>query len=238
MQLLLPLLAVLSCVIKSRGNTEIVNFHTDSRSDVPALPPSPLLPAPSTANWVILPAQLGTPRSQICVTQSTEPCPHELWYTLDLDSSHSRYTLRISYAASFPTDFFIDILSPEEAAAVRGLWSSTNNTSPSAETRRRYARIRAVDTGVRTPQLVPFWPYSVWTGHVALSAAGTTSVPFTLTLEPLLLGALPAGLVPFLFVAAVVLGVLIWGVLPPVLKAIQSAADDVNRDVRADKKSK
>lgn len=59
----------------------------------------------------------------------------------------------------------------------------------STTTRRQYARIRLVDTGVRTPSLHP--SHSATTSFPA-------AVPFVVTLEPLYLGVLPASVVPVL----------------------------------------
>ncbi|KAJ6623124.1 hypothetical protein B0H10DRAFT_1718127, partial [Mycena sp. CBHHK59/15] len=164
------------------ANTEITNFAASESADV-ALPQALQW---HTAEWTVVPAPLHTPLDAVCPITTGgahHACVHELW--LDLDLAHPNYahytsfTLRLSWPAYTPTDFRLEILDPPAVAALLRLPPSTG-----AQTRRKYARIRAVDTGVLTPPAAP--------------RALNVTVAFVLTLEPLYLGVLPATLVPFL----------------------------------------
>jgi len=127
--------------------------------------------------WEIRSAELGTYLQSICEPLH-EACPHESWFALDLDAPawerYDKFTFRISYAAFSPADFRIDIYTPPKTT-----------TSP----RRKYARIRAVDTGVLTPK-----PGYLSTTDAAIPDSGL--IPIIIVLEPLLLGAVPASLAP------------------------------------------
>jgi len=160
------------------ANTEIVNFGVNEDHlplTIPASETWPVLrPDNSETRWEIRPAELGTYLQSICEPLH-EACPHESWFALDLDApaweGYDKFTFRISYAAFNPADFQINIYTPPEA------------------TRRKYARIRAVDTGVLTPK-----PGYLSTTDAALPDSGL--IPIIIVLEPLLLGAVPASLAP------------------------------------------
>ncbi|KAJ7292848.1 hypothetical protein C8J57DRAFT_1490331 [Mycena rebaudengoi] len=110
------------------------------------------------------------------------------YHITDEFSSYSKFTLRLSYPASTPTNYLIQVLDPLAVAALFHLPSASLTN-----TKRKYARIRAVDTGVRTPTALP--PQNA-------PPPATNSI---LVLKPLYLGVLPASLTPFLLVALPVL---------------------------------
>ncbi|KAG0703627.1 hypothetical protein DFH29DRAFT_1068455 [Suillus ampliporus] len=143
-------------------------------------------------------------------------CLHELWIALDLDDenwiSYSKFTLRLSWPASSrakftvvnhasllqsPADFLLEIYGPEAiltrlSKPYRSAIDDASITAPhlsrsgSSATRLKYARIRVVDTGIRTP-----------TPDLNASAAQAVEpIPFILILEQLYLGVLPASLLP------------------------------------------
>ncbi|KAJ7741091.1 hypothetical protein B0H16DRAFT_1324081 [Mycena metata] len=180
----------------------------------------PILHPRTATHWSLTPAPLGTPTAEVCPFPSPddpklEPhaCAHELWLALDLpDMLDASYTLRVSWPASSPTDFHISILDPRAAAALFLVPPAIGAPS----TRRKYARIRAVDAGVRTPGGGLFTFPRLW-GNTADSTQDE-QVHFVLTLEPLLLGVLPASLLPFLFVSLSVL-LFLWVVVLPRVQA-------------------
>ncbi|KAJ7508624.1 hypothetical protein B0H11DRAFT_1848258 [Mycena galericulata] len=218
----------------ARANTEIINFPAPARpdSDAALLRSAahawPTLAPQSTTEWTLVPAPLGTPPSELCAPVSVPsgveaPCAHELWVVLDLDSTehaYAKYTLRLSWAASMPTDFYMDVLDPEEAAALALTPTPESKAKANAHaplTRRKYARIRAVDAGVRTPRVSSSPPDP------------PAQVDFHLTLEPLLLGVLPASLLPFLLVAGAVLAA-VGTALPAVLRFFAGLVEEVRRE--------
>jgi hypothetical protein len=79
-----------------------------------------------------------------------------------------------------------------------GDFSMDGSTSNARKTRRKYARIQMVHSGVLTP-------------GIALDDSSRYEVPFVLILEPLYFGVLPKSVVPVVFVvvAAIPLGLLI-----------------------------
>ncbi|EIM83562.1 uncharacterized protein STEHIDRAFT_35284, partial [Stereum hirsutum FP-91666 SS1] len=156
-------------------------------------------PEHNEQQFQVVPAPLNTPLESICGLPDEEvgqTCRHELWLALDLDadawSSYDKFTLRISWPASSPADFSIQTLTPrattshlDKTASVEASHDIDNSTT----TRRQYARIRLVETGVRTPSLHP--------SHPATTSV-PAAVPFVVTLEPLYLGVLPASVAPVL----------------------------------------
>jgi len=151
-----------------------------------------------------------------------------------------------------PTDFALDVLDPRAASAL--FLVPPEIGAPT--TRRKYARIRAVDTGVRTPGEV--WVPSLEALVGALKGyffAGTSDdevvakegqtdedaenaeVQFILTLEPLLLGVLPDSLVPFLLIAiAVVVGLMHpGGVLERVQQGVEGLVGEARREMEEKK---
>ncbi|KAJ8509226.1 hypothetical protein ONZ45_g8583 [Pleurotus djamor] len=195
----------------SLANTEIRNFQVDATSD----PVSVVLPA-SISQWHsldfvsnekelgLLPARFGTFLSSVCETEVdvTKPtvnspygCPHELFLVLNLDANawrkYNAYVLRLSWSTSYPAKFDIQILSASMLAELletnpNHTWKGNPQKVFKISTRTRYVRIRVVDTGVVTPKPGP------------TSSPLQAAVPFTLILEPLYFGFLPASVTPIL----------------------------------------
>jgi len=229
MTLLLTVL-VLVWSLNALANTEIVNFFA---SEVP------LVSTPFTEQWPVFnrihnerqwnitPAPVGTPLRQVCEHDSPKEylaCVHEWWVVLDLTQggwdSYSKFTLRISWPASFPSDFLIQLYDPEALAVHFG--SALSRDSSMAKTRTKYARIRVVDIGIRTPTAE----------YKALLRQGPikpTPVPFMLILEPLYLGVLPATVVPS--VGALILVAVVAGLaVPRVNRYLQEVAAQVRQE--------
>ncbi|KAG7451813.1 uncharacterized protein BT62DRAFT_880984 [Guyanagaster necrorhizus] len=193
------------------ANTEISNFYASSAVQAPIIASREWAALSASANqrqYEIVPAPLGTPISAVC---PTSPCSHELWLKLDLSSDawqeFTKFTLRISWAAYNPADFLIDILDGD---------SITSAKSSDPPTRLKYARIRLVDTGVLTP---------------GKSVDRSTPIPFTVVLEPLYFGVLPASVVPILYflVPVVLLAAL---TLPWINAYLESVALKARREIR------
>ncbi|KAJ7144841.1 hypothetical protein C8R43DRAFT_558147 [Mycena crocata] len=279
----LVLLLFLFPFLLVQANTEIVNFHAPSsalnsqewelavEAELRRHGRALVSLYPSTSEWNLLPAQLGTPPEDVCA--SAEPskkaqgssvsrrvsdpaCPHALWLRLALPEAHDAYTLRLSWRAYFPTDFYIDVLDPAAAAALLGMvgLDATGEEADKArsESRYAYARIRAIDAGVRTPGAsnsslltsflsllspLPFLNSTAPSPPSTLTPADDGTVPFTLTFEPLLLGVLPASLLPFLLTAVPALLLIWWGVLPRVQQGVERMVGEARRELEpAEKK--
>ncbi|KAF7302991.1 hypothetical protein MKEN_01262000 [Mycena kentingensis (nom. inval.)] len=225
------------------ANTEIVNF---AASTAPFADPAVLrihdfgwLRPRTTTNWSISPAPLGTPLPDV-------KAPHERWFVLDLPARGSKmWTLRLSYAASSPADYAIAIFSPLDAFAALGVPPPrTKASTPPTSTRRKYARIRAVHAGVRTP---PFsyppgswaeWFYSWYfprfyfhNTHPGVVAEEDGEMWFVLTLEPLLFGVLPASLAPMAAFCVLLLAGMGYAVLPPILAVLEGIAEEARMDL-------
>ncbi|KAF8204339.1 hypothetical protein K438DRAFT_1480679, partial [Mycena galopus ATCC 62051] len=98
--------------------------------------------------WALARAPHGTPLTVVCASESeSERCPYELWFALDTPDAYARWTLRLSWPGSTPTDFALDILDPRAAAALHLMPPEVGAPTTTC----KYARIRAVDAGVRTP---------------------------------------------------------------------------------------
>ncbi|KZT73439.1 hypothetical protein DAEQUDRAFT_808522 [Daedalea quercina L-15889] len=212
-----------------RANTEIMNFAA-----VEGTLASALLSA--TANWAELsvvapekpfrvpPAPLGTPLADVCQESPGAPCSHELWLVLRLDDpawiAYSRFTLRISWPASSPADFDIEVKSAETlfSELQKGAPGSGADSLPTG--RRMYARIRVVDTGVRTP-----------TADESHEHATPEPVPFIVMLEPLYLGVLPASVLPTVVFLALIVIVAAFGVVPSVQRYLCAVADEASKEI-------
>ncbi|KAF8844149.1 hypothetical protein BDN67DRAFT_963247 [Paxillus ammoniavirescens] len=210
------------------ANTEIINF-LPSREHTVDLPSavvgnwSNLHHFDNERQWALQPAALHTPLHQVCeiddktaLSERPFSCPHELWVILDLDDkkweSYTTFTLRLSWAASTPADFSIEIYPPEAVqdrlSKRHQISARPNSTHPhprssshtsqqSPTTRSKYARIRVVDTGVLTPGARPQVPRTSSDAPANLAVEPEPdSVPFIVILEPLYLGVLPASLLP------------------------------------------
>ncbi|KAJ6518735.1 hypothetical protein C8R45DRAFT_807167 [Mycena sanguinolenta] len=215
--LLLLLLATLI-----HGNTEITNFAASERTDAPLLRGRgwPTLRPRSTTRWTLVRAAYGSPFNAVCASSAeseSERCPYELWLALDTPSTYGRWTLRISWPAYMPTDFELEVLDPRAAAALHLIPREVGAPT----TTRKYARIRGVDAGVRTPgtQWIP-------------------NVHFVLTLEPLIFGVLPESVVPFLLMVIVVVVALILpgGVLERIQNGVEGLVQEAKKEVLEGKK--
>ncbi|EGN93767.1 hypothetical protein SERLA73DRAFT_172053 [Serpula lacrymans var. lacrymans S7.3] len=202
------------------ANTEIINFiaSDENGAELPAYNWPLLHYAQNEGQWSVQPAPLNTPLNEVCepayssLGQAPFSCPHELWVTLQLDDEGWRYysyfTLRLSWPASTPADFSIQIYSPESllsrqsyTESSRSLTDDHNDTtsirSPhkssagSTTTRQKYARIRLTDTGVLSPST-----YLSRSGGLPPPVGDPIS--FILILEPLYMGVLPASVLPVL----------------------------------------
>ncbi|KAG6811459.1 hypothetical protein H0H92_007282 [Tricholoma furcatifolium] len=223
-------------------NTEIVNFHVPEvyNEEISFTKNWPKLSfSDNEREWTMPPAPLGTPITEICASQSTTnyTCPHELWLALDLArdwSTYSSFTLRLSYPASYPAEFSLDIFDPKSLSAHFKLQSEREHhpqgsysSSSATQARLRYARIRLVDTGVLTPR-----PKT----HVTSTEKITpTPVPFILILEPLYFGVLPPIVVPALgYIVCVCL--LAWMIVPTLIRRIETIAAEAKREFSINKK--
>lgn len=227
------------------ANTEIINFKSDLQHSVDL--PQAVVGNWATLNsshnerrWAVQPAPLGTPLHEVCETDmkstSASPvaCPHELWVTLNLDDANWRdyraFTLRLSWAASTPADFLIELYSPETVSTLLSNQQQRQITLPEGApsfregpppiTRTKYARIRVVDAGVPTPQIQLDRPKPRSSGQVVVP------IHFILILEQLYWGFLPASqlpticfLIPVLLAAAMAVPRLLAYLDPLVLQA-------------------
>ncbi|KAI0313219.1 hypothetical protein OF83DRAFT_573168 [Amylostereum chailletii] len=209
------------------ANTEIINFSATSSPhiDIPHLRPNltswPVYRSSSNEHQFLLdPAPLDTPLDHICEPHGTDPCPYELWTTLDLDDDgwtrYDRFTLRISWPASSPADFSMTLYTPTELADYFPHPSTSSRASSNLTTRRQYARIRVVHTGVRPP---------------SQRDLASPPVPFILLLEPLYLGVLPASVALVLAFFALLIPVA-WMVGRGIADRLGKVAQEVRRELR------
>jgi len=226
------------------ANTEIVNFEARESHDI-ALPPELQWPTlhhgEAKKLWRLQPGPLGTHLEDVCETAAypAKTCPHELWLVLDLDDAkwraYSKFTLRISWPASSPADFAIAIYS---ADTLQTLFRSGNSSarqiiaSPPSLARRQFARIRLVDTGIRTPS----------SASSNTEQAHPDPIPFIVLLEPLCFGVLPASVAGILMFLVALLSFTAVAVVPVINRYISTAAEDARTELAnmemADKKSK
>jgi len=164
----------------------------------------------------------GGPRNSLCHEDDEEDvhpfmrcdCPHELWLALDLDGdlvrdrdnfdgnreddrawkwkghSYDRFTLRVSWPASHPVQVELSLHRPRLASS----------SAPSVRmSRLHFARIRITQEGIRVPNQVE--------EQGTQDEKDEEGVPLVVFLEPLVLGVLPASVLP-VAVALLLLGVL------------------------------
>ncbi|KAF9260847.1 hypothetical protein L218DRAFT_906524 [Marasmius fiardii PR-910] len=219
------LLWLFSYSVLTLANTEIVNFEALD---------SGYAEIPQAIGWTILHPQqnertlsiLSVPLKKSQDPQATEGIPrhNEIWLRLALDEeewkSFSKFTLRVSWPANYPTDFSIDILSPEAVALHFSSAQVLSNTT--LTTRVKYVRITAVHTGVIVP---------------ALSHIQPKPVPFVVILESLYFGVLPASVVPIIgFLALILPGV--WFVAKKVMASVESIAEEARKELEATNEDK
>ncbi|TCD62201.1 hypothetical protein EIP91_007234 [Steccherinum ochraceum] len=221
---------VLFCSSHVFADTEIVNFGVVSSADVLIAQASEWTILDSAApqrNLEVFAAPLGSSMKDVCARRTSHPsstCPHEIWVILDLDGSawlsFSKFTLRISWPANYPTRFELETFTLTEAHAIishdhgHGYKDSARNHTTS--TRRQYARIRLVDTGVPTPPVID---------------ASVQAVPFTLLLEPLYFGVLPKSVIPIISFMIPVILVAIFLIAPLINKYLAAVAAQARVDV-------
>lgn len=123
-----------------------------------------------------------------------------------------------------PADFLIELHSPDSLESLVRL-SHENRTASSKHlfsttTRRTYARIRIVDTGVRTPTSdAPYQPQII------------KPVPFAIILEPLYLGVLPASMAPIVAFVVPLITLAAFILAPKVNHYLSRIAEQVRREM-------
>jgi len=214
-------------VLPVSANTEIANIEASEHLSTlfaskishswPALDPSL-----NERRWEVLPAPLHTPPTLVCRDNLWHDCPHDLWLVFNLDhpqwTRFSKFTFRISWPASSPTDFHIHIYTPSQIE--RLLDTSTNVTSipPNTRTRNLYAKIRLIDTGVPTPSSHP---------------PPIQTVAFLAILEPLYFGLIPQSLVPTVLFLIPVILLSGFFVFPKILAYLEGVVEVARKEVGA-----
>ncbi|KAL5536054.1 hypothetical protein ACEPAF_4159 [Sanghuangporus sanghuang] len=193
----------------------------------------------------VVPAPLGTSLQSVCESQSGVPgqrCPNELWLEVDLSSQewlyYDRFTIRLSWPAFYPTDFDIQLLYPEDLMAymysrfgVRGRHFEENNilseNNAPDTSRTIFVRVRLVDTGVRPPfrSKPDKLPNPDRTDQSAFD-----TVPFNVIVEPLILGVLPATVVPTI-IFSIPLLVLAWFAYPYAVRYLEDIASEAWKEL-------
>ncbi|KAG6841576.1 hypothetical protein C0991_009611 [Blastosporella zonata] len=232
------LLVALSLSLCALANTEVINFHISElyNDEISFASTWPMLNHTHNEHeWTMIPSPFGTPMSDVCSSQNSaklkmakHPCPYELWLVLDLThdwATYSSFTLRLSWPAHYPTDFSLHIFDPESLSIYFGLPAPQNShVRPPSQTRRRYARIRLVDTGILTPSTPSTKPDS------------PAPVPFILVLEPLYFGVLPPSVVPVLGYIAIV-SLFAWMSVPRIIKYLEMIAVEARKELNENVKS-
>ncbi|KAF9444888.1 hypothetical protein P691DRAFT_735836, partial [Macrolepiota fuliginosa MF-IS2] len=204
-----PVLLLLSLIPCAQGNTEIVNFAaTVAESPEMVLPWTQLNTTNREASLSITP-----------VLDPTEVWPRSgIWLTLDLDdpgwSSYNKFTLRASWPASHPCDIYIKIFDPQHVA------SQLLSNRPLHPTRRKYAHVYVINTGVPTPSS---------TGE-DMTWLRREPVPVTLILEPLLLGVVPQSVVLVITLLSVAVAMVIM-IIPTAVRYYDTIAAPFKQDL-------
>ncbi|KAF9018443.1 hypothetical protein BDZ89DRAFT_1073872 [Hymenopellis radicata] len=161
-------LLLLSCFSLVYCNTEIINFGVEDNTS--SLEPNQFPPE--------LNAGANEIESVILLNETVQGRDAgDLWLSLHTSGSwnaYDRFTLRISWAASYPIDFSITLYNPPDSSLERV----------------KYAHIHAVHSGVFTPPVE--------------RASEPLRVPFTVILEPLVFGVLPLSVQPILVCLGVI----------------------------------
>ncbi|KAG6820661.1 hypothetical protein H0H93_013512 [Arthromyces matolae] len=225
------------------ANTEIVNFQVSElyEDEIAVTNSWPVLNHTYAERQLdLIPAPLGSSMEEVCNTGRSNgvdytACPHELWLLLDLTGNwekYSRFTLRLSWLASHPVDFSLQIFDAQDLLAHLSQHRNhilNESRPPTHRTRARYARIRAVDIGVLTP-----YPGSTSSGS---TTSQPSPVPFILIVEPLYFGFLPPTVVPVLWYIVVVVIIACIG-LPPLIKYLDGLASQARKELYEDAKPK
>ncbi|KAF7436138.1 hypothetical protein PC9H_002964 [Pleurotus ostreatus] len=195
--------------------------------------------------WNMTPAPVGTPMHSVrgppfseqtgsgggVSSETTSDSPfsggeyhQELWLALDLSAEawkgYTKFTLRLSWPASSPADFDIRIYDGRSLRIALGdrVEPTHEQNVKVSSARVRYARVRAVSTGVFTPK-----------SPSSTSSKQRTSVPFALILEPLYFGVLPISLTStLLLMVPVVVSAII--LVPKIIAHFDSIVSGVRRE--------
>ncbi|KAJ8508630.1 hypothetical protein ONZ45_g9125 [Pleurotus djamor] len=190
--------------------------------------------------FALPPAPFGTPLPSVCEAETdalpialvTSPfgCPHELWLVLNLTSNtwerYNSYTLRLSWPASSPADFDIQIYDADMLREFlekhpRDTYKESSKKPYKTLGRRiKYARIRLVDVGVLTPKS---------NASSSSSSHVPGAVSFTLILEPLYLGVIPASLTPTLLLIMPVIAAAFF-IVPRIWAYLEAIAQEARRE--------
>ncbi|QRV88361.1 hypothetical protein RhiJN_16379 [Ceratobasidium sp. AG-Ba] len=232
---LASLILILSLLGITRANTEVINF-------APTRAPSVDLSGFRTSRWEKLNSEDGTRQFALPLAPYGQPwpavcehadCQHELFIELPLGDVEEvdwnwdlGYSLRVSWPASTPADFSLEIYTPMELLRLLHSRISLNDTVPTAplpQTFTTYARIRARDAGVPAPR------NHKWQIFPPLVPPLSTqpTVHFHIILDPLLLGFLPRSALPVvcLVIGAVAVGMYVSNRLVPCLGNIAKRVD-------------
>jgi len=207
-----------------------VNFEARSESSVvsPTITSTWPVISPEEPEHVlsVMPAPLGTNMNDLCSGDWAMSCPHAVWLTLDLNRpswlDYHKFTLRVSWAAFNPADFYLNVYSSLELHAYLqrhnpSLVHDHHLEKMSSTTRRMFARIALIDAGVRTP------PTNV---------TSPDTVPFIVLVEPLYFGVLPKSVVPILLFLVPVVGVAWFVVVPFVHGYLSQQARQIREELR------
>ncbi|KAF8594153.1 hypothetical protein BDV93DRAFT_549305 [Ceratobasidium sp. AG-I] len=222
---------VLSLLGNSFANTEIINFST-------VLSPDRIIDASAfNVSWNELDTQSGTrqfslalapyktPWSEICASNG---CAHEMFFKLGTETKVGKYSLRISWPASIPADFDMEVFTPSELHdLLSSRANSTHQSHSDAQTQTTYARIRARDAGVQSPLITEESQRRQIFKPLIPLPQDPPIVIFHLILDPLIFSVLPRSVVPILgwLGGAIVLG--FWAV-KPVTRLLERVAMRVN----------
>ncbi|KIM88865.1 hypothetical protein PILCRDRAFT_813856 [Piloderma croceum F 1598] len=177
------------------ANTEIRNFEVTEQQEIiiPQISKWPtLFPGKNEGEMALQMAPAETSLDNMspnAAVWNPKSYPHEIWVVLDLDheewKKYSKFTLRLSWPASLPASFFMQIYTPESLfgelpKSLQTSITEINKDTPEARiTRRMFAHIRVVDE----------------TGGISATTA-PQHVTFRVILEPLIMGVLPASVQP------------------------------------------
>ncbi|QRV73546.1 hypothetical protein RhiJN_01560 [Ceratobasidium sp. AG-Ba] len=190
-------------------------------------------PTPGTWQFGVELAPYKIPWQEVCGKPN---CKNELFVKLVIDQGYEskgllvsgppKYSLRISWPASTPADFDIQIYTPAQLSQFLLSRVSTNTTVliSSTKTCIMYARIRARDAGVKAPK------YRTWHLFSPLvpSPWQHSTVTFHLILDPLLFGFIPQSAMPVIWIilALVVVGAYVSKYLITYLESVAMRVDE------------
>jgi len=130
---------------------------------------------------------------------------------------------RLKPFSQSPAGFSIDIYDPEQVATRFQVTSAPSSSTQPEKTRIKYARIRLVDAGIRTPTA------SVEPDYFP-SVPVTAKVPFIVIVEPLYLGVIPESVLPLGKILLPLLVALVF-VVPRVNVYIDGIAKEIRKEL-------